>query len=624
MKHNAEPEAVDILIEVQQLHQIADSPDIDENNYQRVCVYLFACADYMSDPDDLETLLKVAFLLYKRSDQYPDALRVAIRADKKEWMRELFTECKNDCIKKQMAYILGRHRSDFTYEDEEEINELMGNGPLSANFRALARDLDVMEVKTPEDIYKSHLSETGSTARSRDSAANVDSARHNLASTFVNAFVNAGYGTDTLMTPEGNAWLYKNKEHGMMSAAASLGMILLWNADDGLSDIDKFLYSGEDYIKAGATLAIGLVSAGVRNECDPASALLSDLIETGSQDVKNAAASALGLAYAGSSREDVIECLTPIVANTEASADIKGVCLAALSLGMIFAGTCDEDVGSMLMQRLMESSEVELNNTMSRFICLAIGLLYLGQQEKADAMLEVVKTLEHKIGKYAAITLETCAYAGSGNVLKIQQMLHVCAEHLEENAEHQSVAVLGIALVTMGESIGSTMAIRAFDHLLQYGELPVRRAVPLALALLNISNPEYTIVDTLSRLTHDTDMEVAAGATLALGLVSAGTNNSRVAGLLRQLSEFYNREANNLFMVRIAQGLLHMGKGLMTIHPFHSDRLLLSSVAMGGILTVMHAALDVKNTILEKVRSHASIRTIVVTQHRTTFYCTIL
>lgn len=46
----------------------------------------------------------------------------------------------------------------------------------------------------------------------------------------------------------------------------------------------------------------------------------------------------------------------------------------------------------------------------------------------------------------------------------------------------------------------------------------------------------------------------------ALGLVSAGTNNSRVAQLLRQLSEFYAREASHLFVTRIAQGLNHMGK----------------------------------------------------------------
>lgn len=43
----------------------------------------------------------------------------------------------------------------------------------------------------------------------------VDSARHNLASTFVNAFVNAGFSRDKLVSVEdGNKWMYKNKQHG--------------------------------------------------------------------------------------------------------------------------------------------------------------------------------------------------------------------------------------------------------------------------------------------------------------------------------------------------------------------------------------------------------------------------
>lgn len=45
----------------------------------------------------------------------------------------------------------------------------------------------------------------------------VDSARGNLAGTFVNAFVNAGFGNDKLMVEaeEGASWIYKNKDHGM-------------------------------------------------------------------------------------------------------------------------------------------------------------------------------------------------------------------------------------------------------------------------------------------------------------------------------------------------------------------------------------------------------------------------
>jgi 26S proteasome regulatory subunit N1 len=422
-----------------------------------------------------------------------------------------------------------------------------------------------------------------------------------LASTFVNALVNAGYGTDKLMTPEGNTWLYKNKKHGMMSAAASLGMIMLWNVEEGITQIDKYLYSGDEYVKAGAILGVGVVSAGIRNDCDPALALLSEHIDSGNCSIRCASCLGLGIAYAGSAREDVSELLIPVVSHADENADIQEVSYAALALGMVEVGTCDEEAGSVLMQRLMESSDAELDSSCARFLALGLGLLYLGRQERVEAMLEAAKTIDHKMSKYLAITLETCAYAGSGNVLKVQQLLRTCAEHIEDpiEAQHQSVAVLGIALITMGENIGSEMAMRSFDHLLQYGEVAVRRAVPLAFALLSVSNPEYALIDTLSRLTHDVDSGVAQNAILALGLVSAGTNNSRVAGLLRQLSEFYIREANHLFVVRIAQGLLHMGKGLMTLHPFHSDRLIMSRVAVSGLLTILHASLDMEHTILD-------------------------
>ncbi|RLO08049.1 hypothetical protein DYB28_007510, partial [Aphanomyces astaci] len=288
--------------------------------------------------------------------------------------------------------------------------------------------------------------------------------------------------------------------------------------------------------------------------------------------------------------------------HADENADIQEVSYAALALGMVEVGTCDEEAGSVLMQRLMESTDAELDSSCARFLCLGLGLLYLGRQERVDAMLEAAKTIQHRISKYLAITLETCAYAGTGNVLKVQSLLRVCATHVVDDPNegaHQLAAVLGIALVTVGESVGSEMAVRTFDHLLQYGEVNVRRAVPLALALQSVSNPEYSLIDTLSRLTHDADAGVAQSAILALGLVSAGTNNSRVAGLLRQLSEFYSREANHLFVVRIAQGFLHMGKGLITLHPFHSDRLILSRVALSGLLAVLHAALDMEKTIFD-------------------------
>jgi len=403
-----------------------------------------------------------------------------------------------------------------------------------------------------------------------------------------------------LMTPD-NDWLYKNKDHGMMAASASLGLIQLWNVEEGLAQIDKFLYSSEDYVKAGAALAVGILSSGVRNDADPTLALLDEHIRGDSHVMKCASCTGLGIAYAGSAREDVMELLLPLVEQENSGpTTMLEVSLAGLALGMIYVGKCDDDVGGSIVQRLMEATDEELNHSHAKFFCLGLGLLFLGRMEKAEAMLEAIRTIEHKISKFTAIVLETCAYAGSGNVLKVQEMLHQCAEHLTEEAEHQMAAVIGIGLITMGEDVGAEMALRSFDHLLHYCELPVKRAVPLALGALNVSNPDFSVIDQLSRLSHDPDAEISQNAIIAMGLCSAGTNNSRVAGLLRQLSEFYNKEAGHVFCVRIAQAMLHMGKGLLTLNPIHSDRMITSGSALGGILVLVYSCLDLKSTLLDK------------------------
>jgi 26S proteasome regulatory subunit N1 len=633
--HNAEAEAVDLLIEMQRLDMLLHTTGIDDKNYARICLYLVKTADYMSDPDDLsvsdpvalaflfitghftshtyslQKMIDTAFQLFLRQEKYYDALRVLLRSGKVDDdyspITHLFHACSDPVVRKQMCFLLGRHRVQYEVDsgedDAEILNEIIGNVHLSEQFLKVAQDLDVMDAKTPEDIYKSHLSETVGSSRRipRDiGGQQVDSARANLASTFVNAFVNAGFGHDKLMTPD-TEWLYKNKDHGMMFAAASLGAIFLWNVEEGLSQVDKFLYSSQNYVKAGALLAVGVLSNGIRNDADPAVALLTEHLDGDSHECRIASCTGMGIAYAGTGREDIMELLLPMLESSASeSKKMLEVSLAGLALGMIFVGKCNETVGSAIVQRIMEATDEELDHSHAKFLCLGLGLLFLGKMEKADAMLEAIRTVDHKIAKYAAIVLETFAYAGSGNVLEVQEMLHHCAEHLAQDADYQAAAVIGISLITLGEDVGTEMALRTFDHLLHYCELPIKRAVPLALGLLHISNPDFSLIDQLSRLSHDLDAGISQNAILAMGIASAGTNNSRVAGLLRQLSEYYSKEASHIFCVRLAQGFLHMGKGLLTMNPIHSDRLLINAPALGAVLILLHSCLDLKNTILEK------------------------
>jgi len=127
-----------------------------------------------------------------------------------------------------------------------------------------------------------------------------------------------------------------------------------------------------------------------------------------------------------------------------------------------------------------------------------------------------------------------------------------------------------------------------------YGEPVIRRAVPLALGLISASNAQLSILDTLSRYSHDHDLEVAMNAIFAMGLVGAGTNNAKLAQMLRQLAGYYHKEPDCLFVVRISQGLVHLGKGLVTINPFHTDRFLMNPTAVAGLISTLVAFTDAR------------------------------
>jgi len=72
------------------------------------------------------------------------------------------------------------------------------------------------------------------------------------------------------------------------------------------------------------------------------------------------------------------------------------------------------------------------------------------------------------------------------------------------------------------------MCLRSMNHLIQYGEPIIKRTVPLAIGFLRVSNPEPSTMDLLNKLAYDSDKEVSMSAIFALGLVGAGTNNSRI------------------------------------------------------------------------------------------------
>ncbi|WWC67906.1 uncharacterized protein I206_101824 [Kwoniella pini CBS 10737] len=680
LKHNAEADAVDILLELENVHEIVELTD--DKNFERVCRYMVSCVPLLVPPDD-SAFLETASKIYAKYDRYPEAIALAVRLNSPALIRQYFQAPKNPVMKKQLAYFLARaqiplhwvHTAEGAESDEEEpaatqeedVLECLGNVKLSTHFRNFGKAVGVEEPRALEDIYKSHLEPNRTTQT-------ADSARQNLASTFVNAFVNAGFGNEKLMVnaAEGQSWIYKNKDHGIMSATASVGLSLLWDTESGIDHIDKYTYSPEEHIKAGALLAIGVFHSGIRTETDIAYALLEEHVDSKSLSLKLSAINGLGIAYAGSGRKDIAEKLLPHVADETNTMEVAA--MAALSLGFVFVGSGDGEIASAILQTMMEREEAQLASEWTVFICLGLGLIFLATQEDSEPTVATLKVIEHPIASIAETIVDVCAYAGTGNVLKIQQMLHLCAEHAEkpkkdtpngetapvaaegegpaaaavadaegdvnmsgentaqpitapvgeatatstaaptgdsegEDAEekekvdslkYQAFATIGIALIAMGEDVGAEMALRQFQHLMTYGDPVIRKSVPLALGLISASNPQLSILDTLSKYSHDSDLDVAINAIFAMGLVGAGTNNARLAQMLRGLATYYAKEPDCFFMVRIAQGLVHMGKGTIGINPYFSDGQVMSRTAVAGLLATIVSFTDARKFVLDK------------------------
>ena len=154
MQHHAEPDAVDLLLEIGKLDKIV--PLTDDQNYKRVCRYLVQCSMFLAEPEDVDAL-RVARSVYLQHKSYADALILSLKMNDTALVQEVYDACTDPSTRKQLALILGRHGVLLESEEDETTQDLMRNSRLSQYFLALGADLDVMEPKTPDDVYKMHL-----------------------------------------------------------------------------------------------------------------------------------------------------------------------------------------------------------------------------------------------------------------------------------------------------------------------------------------------------------------------------------------------------------------------------------------------------------------------------------
>ena len=567
MEHNDEPDACDLLLKVDRLSDII--PLVDEESHKRVCTYLLQNYSYLPDP--LNTaVLEIVEQIYTKLGKTAQAMVVALKLNDHELMHEIFTQCTDPNIKKQLAFLLARQLIVFEDEMDEELVEIATNTQLFSRFIDVSKRLQKIKPKTPDDVLQTQS----------DLGNRGDKNLSLIAKSFVSAFHNAGIKEDLYYTaPRGNECIFRNHGIGRAVAMGTIGMLNLWDIETGLNKIDSWTNSDDDYIVMGALTSVGIISSAVRSEFDPANALLSGFINHKKEDIKIGAIFGFAMAYAGSAREDVLGLLSPFLTAEEPR--IRAY--ASLAIGLVFVGTCNDDALSSVSEMIIQYNDDNMSFAqLIPIMALGLGLIFLGQQSRCEAALEILQTSSSSLSLFTQTTISGCAYAGTGDVNEIQKMLRICAE--EDSMQH-AAAVLGIAAIAIGDPISTQMAKRMFEHIMQYGKSNARQMVPIALALTSISQPLPELVDTLHRYGHD-DIKVALNAIIAIGLLAAGTQNTRAISTLKQLKNFHKLNAQAIMLSQIAIGMTHLGQGLMTLSPTYGDSMLLHPVALGSLMTV--------------------------------------
>ena len=87
LSHNAEPDAVDLLSE---LNCISLLPEyVDENTWERVVAYVVACVPLLTQDDDRDYLI-CARTIYKKYGKLVEAMTLSIRLDNVDFIEEDF------------------------------------------------------------------------------------------------------------------------------------------------------------------------------------------------------------------------------------------------------------------------------------------------------------------------------------------------------------------------------------------------------------------------------------------------------------------------------------------------------------------------------------------------------
>jgi 26S proteasome regulatory subunit N1 len=565
-RHNAEFDAIDFLYEMNKIDMLLDYVDI--HNYNRIILYL----EEMEALVDLgEIVLEINLRMKKHSKYVVWLINHGRTREAIDHVRGLEDpECRRQCL-----YILARCDLSFGTDSPDE-RSILSNSHIKDTYRSVARELEIERPNKIDMILKG-------SKHDRDAGIFASIAA-------ANALVHMGHGRDPIFLPQEEdqkaslelGTLLASNSVDLISVLASIGVIEFWNSERVMEILQEHIFGDYSFRKTGSLL--GLALSGLKN-CDEKPTILALLSSNlRSESTAHVVATLLGIQalYSGTQAEELRELLQPMIFSE--SSDVAF--FSAFVLGSVFCGSADEDITSLLLQTFVEKNK-ESEAPFFKFLLLGIGCLFFRRRDVECGLMEMGSALS----KHGSVLLKGFQYARTGSSEVIESILTVSFTG-ETDAFLESLGLLSCSLVAIGDDLTTQMVARIVSSSLLLDSPHLRSVLPLCYSLLYPSNPQPTILDLLERSLNIGETNCVMSTLLSLGIIGAGSLNNRIIRILDQQYSFYYKDHKVLSVLKMAQGLVSMGKGLVTLSPLYYDKSMLAPRNAVGLFSTVFMFLD--------------------------------
>lgn len=371
--------------------------------------------------------------------------------------------------------------------------------------------------------------------------------------TFSNAFMHAGTTSDRFLR-DNLDWLAKASNWSKFTATAALGVINKGNLKEGLSILRPYLpqdgISSSAYSEGGSLFALGLIHA---NHGTEVMELLTNQLKTNEGEiVQHGAALGLGAAGMATANQEVYEELrNRLYSDSAIAGEASGY-----GMGLVMLGTASERAVEEMLQYAHETQHEKI----VRGLAMGLALLFYGQEEKADSMIDTLLGDKDAILRYGGVHTIALAYAGTGDNKAIRRLLHIAVSDVNDDVRRAAVTSLGFLLFR-----NPTQVPRIVQLLSESYNPHVRYGSTLALGIACASTGLDEAVDLLLPMAKDTVDFVRQGACIALSLIML-QQNSELNPRVTDVRELYSKilgdkheEPMAKFGASLASGLIDAG-----------------------------------------------------------------